>query len=844
MSKIVTKAVVACAINISLAFSTPAVLAQANFYTVAPQSLEDALFEFAEKARLSINFSGLDIAGLKSVGTKGHISRSASLRSILSGTGIGFRFEGENSVQLFQIVERTVATPEPVAAPTVLEQSEGIIEDLVVTANKRSSTTFNLPANVSAVSSVTLEDWSSYDLQSVAPHLAGVLTTNLGPGRNKIFVRGLSDGAFTDRTQAMVGVYIDEAPINYSDTNPDIRLFDVERVELLRGPQGTLYGSGSLAGVYRVITAKPDLAETRIRTRLESGYTKDGGLNGTLDMVYNQPIVRDKLGFRLTGYVDFKSGYIDDIEMGDNDVNSLRVYGARPALRWQINDGWTLDAVANFQAIRYEDSQYYYSDLGRNKRDNELPEPYEDTFLHGNLTLRGSFSGMTLTSSTALVDRSIVKQADASDGLPFLDSVDDLSSDLFNRSDISIFSTTTEFLQLFSTDEIGYITDDDIRIFSHETRLQSEKDATVEWLIGGYYQGRRQHMGALLAFARANDPSREAHLGLAEDRLESSDEFALFGEATYGLTDKLSITGGMRYSRSLLKLDYTSLLALNDDAITQKSRKIKQSFIPKFAMRYEWTDEIQTYAVASVGYRIGGLNINTPTAALVAADPDHEFEDGFNQGFQSDNLFNGEIGLKSYWFDRKLGLNFSAFMVDWYDIQSDQIGPSGLPLTVNVGEARIYGYELEFNARPARGLEIHGSLFFNDSEMQDDNPFLGVKAGDRLPAIPENTASFSLLYEIVLGREWLATIQTDYSFIGKSVLNFDEDSSAAMGKYGILNAKLQFHKDNWKFGLFARNLTDTKANTFSYGNGFRLFEKNQVTPPRPLTAGIFLETSF
>lgn len=843
MSKMVARIVLASTIAFTDIGYAPASYAQVQIFEVAPQALETALFEFAEKARISINFSGIRIGGLLSPGTKGHTSKSASLRALLSGTGLGFSFKDDTAVQLFHVVQEPKQEHLPEQQLNI-GTPERIIEDLVITASKRPSNNFKLPVSVSAVSSLTLEDLSAYDFQSVAPHLAGVLTTNLGPGRNKIFVRGLSDGVFSDRTQAMVGVYIDETPVNYSDTNPDIRLFDVERVELLRGPQGTLYGSGSLAGVYRVITAKPDLDATTLRTRLSGAYTKFGDLNGALDLAFNTPLITDKLGFRLSGYVDLKSGFIDDINLGLKDVNSLQVHGVRPALRWKMNDVWTLDLVGNFQAIRFDDAQYYQVDFGRNKRANGIQEPYSDTFFHGNLTLTGAFSSLALTSATAFVKRSTGKQVDATAGLSFITHTEQINSDLFSRSDISIFSESEEFLQLFDSEGVGHLSEDNIRIFSHETRVRSQGDSELEWMAGLYYQGRRHNMGALLAFVRGNDPTGKVHIGLAEDRQETSDEFALFGEASYHLTDKLSVTTGARYSRSLLKLNYVSILALNDNVLTQTSRKVKHSFVPKLAVKYEWTDNIQSYALASVGYRIGALNINTPVSALLAADPDHNFEEAAVNGFQSDNLFNGELGLKSYWFDRQLGLNVSAFMVRWYDIQSDQLGPSGLPLTVNVGEARIVGYEAEFTARPFAGLEVNGSFFWNDSELRDDNAFLGAKAGDRLPAVPERTASVSLLYEVALSSEWVASLQADYSYIGKSALNFNEGSSAAMGGYGILNTKIQFTTDRWKLGLYARNLTDTKANTFSYGNGFRLSEGNQITPPRPITAGLFLEVFF
>ena len=166
-----------------------------------------------------------------------------------------------------------------------------------------------------------------------------------------------------------------------------------------------MYGSGSLAGVYRVITTKPKLDETSFKIRGTVSYTDEGDLNGTVDVAFNAPIVTDKLGFRVTGYTDLRSGYIDDVKMKLKDVNSLQINDVRPALRWKVNEHWMVDLVGNFQAIRYDDTQYYQANLGLYKRDNVLREPYSDTFLHGNLTVSGTFDAVSLTSATAYVNR-------------------------------------------------------------------------------------------------------------------------------------------------------------------------------------------------------------------------------------------------------------------------------------------------------------------------------------------------------------------------------------------------------------------------------------------------------
>jgi len=834
--------VLACLFVSFLCGSFPApVYAEKPFYDIAAQPLEAALIEFAKKAKLSIDFSNIDLTRLTSTATNQHISKTAALRDILKGTGLTFEFLDRTSVKVTVKRSPVNGYPEKAKPDQPKTNTENYIEDLIVTAAKRKETSFRLPVSVSAVSSLVLEDLNTYSFQSLAPYLAGVSTTNLGPGRNKIFIRGLSDGPFADRTQAMVGVYIDETPINFSDTNPDIRLFDVERVELIRGPQGTLYGAGSLGGIYRVITAKPNLTDTSGKIRIAGSSTAGGNASGLLDFVFNKPVIEDKLGFRLSGYADIRGGYIDDIALDLANSNDLNIFGIRPALRWKFAENWTLDASANIQSIRYEDSQYYFEELGRNIRTNALPEPYADDFIQFNLTLKGEWGPVLITSSSSFIDRSVTETADATNGLPFLENDNNFSGNIFTDSGLFRLRGAEEFISS-STSGTAYFTRDDIQTFSHETRLQSRAGKRFEWLLGGFFLKREQKATSALVSSLEDE---DGDLLLLENRNETTQDIALFGEAIYHVTDKLSITSGARYAHTTLDLNYESRLTFIDASISLDQEKSTSKLIPKLALRYQWSDSVQSYAQVAMGYRVGGININTPLEAFIAAEPDEDVTDEFKSGFfQSDEVINYELGLKSFWFDRRLSLNVAAFLVDWFDIQSDQLGTSGLPFTTNVGNARSIGYELEFSARLLPGLELRGSFFWNDAKLKEKNNFLGAQKGDRLPTIAEKTTSLALLYQFDLGPDWTTTLAVDYAYVGPSALTFDENNSPKMGNYGILNARIQVANSLWKFGISAENLTDTSANTFAFGNSFLLTEGNQITPPRPRTIGIFVERSF
>lgn len=696
--------------------------------------------------------------------------------------------------------------------------------------------------SISGVSSLQFDDLQAYDLQSLAPQLAGVFSTNLGPGRNKIFVRGLSDGAFSDRTQGVVGVYIDETPVNFSDTNPDIRLFDVEHIELVRGPQGTLYGAGSLGGLYRIISNKPDLTDTSFRTRVAAEVTEGAGIGVTLDGVYNQPIIEDKLAFRVSAYLEEHDGYIDNPRLGTTDTNDLEIWGLRPSLLWQINSNWSLDASFNLQTINYDDAQYYFADQGRNQKDTFTQEPYEDVFTHTSLTLKGKIGSTLLTTATAYVSREVIETADATVGLPFLDTIVNAADTLPLLDDFNQFGEVRAFSDFFAQDAVGYFTRDEIKTLSHETRLQSNDGGTFDWLLGFYFLARNSELDSLLLLGETDETPRIAQ---SEEREESVIEFAFFGEASYQITDKFSVTGGARYSKHRTEVDYTSLFTPDSTSFTLQEDANTEEFTPKLALRYQWSDAIQTYAQVSMGYRVGGININTPIEALLAVQgPENGPDEIESEEFEADELVNYELGIKSFWFDRALSFNASVYYVDWFDIQSDQISEAGFPFITNVGDARSIGYEIEFSARLFPGFELSGSLFGNETELREDNSFLGARRGDRLPTIPANTYSLAALYQFDINRDWSATLAADYAYTGESSIGFNEEGSPNMGGYGIVNARFQAFYDRWKLGLYVRNLTDSTANTFAFGNSFSFRNRAQVTPPRPRTIGIFVETRF
>jgi len=233
-----------------------------------------------------------------------------------------------------------------------------LVAEMLVTARKRPERLDALPAGVSVISGDQLVATGVSDVRETAGQLVGVLTTNLGPGRDKVLMRGLSDGAFTGRARSTVSSYLDDAPINYNAPEPDLRLVDVERVETLRGPQGALYGSGALAGVYRVVTNKPDPDAFSAGATLQAAQTKGGAASYVADGYANLPIAAGKGALRLVGYYDDQGGYLDNVSLHLSNVDSTNRQGGRAALRLALGDRWTVDVSAAAQRLHSRDTQY------------------------------------------------------------------------------------------------------------------------------------------------------------------------------------------------------------------------------------------------------------------------------------------------------------------------------------------------------------------------------------------------------------------------------------------------------------------------------------------------------
>ncbi len=784
-------------------------------FHITAQPLIDALAAFSRQSGISVGFPGLRLKGRTSAAVDGRMDPWRALAGLLAGTGLGFERVGPALAVLRALPAGAPGKMAPRQRERVrLSSSPPPIEEIRVTASKRNLPITRLPASTTLVTADQLSMFGFIESGDLQAPVAGLTVVGSGPGRNKLFLRGLSDGVFVGRTQSTIALYLDETPVNFSGGDPDLRLFDIDRVEVLRGPQGTLYGAGAIGGIVRLVSRKPDLAHVGAAASLEASVTDDGGINSWGDGVINLPLLQDRLGVRFGGYREHDSGFLDNPGLGLENTNRVDILGGKAALRWRATPDLTADLAVNFQRIRQADARYSNLALGPFTRDTLLLEPYRDRFTRLAFELKAGTGRGDLVSATSFVDRDIDERQDASAAIAKITALPLLPG---------FFATRSGSQNLV-----------------HETRLQATLGSDLEGLFGVFARWR-------------SEPSREAFVrlgdglpGVAPQEIvfsarirERAIQAALFGELEWTPLAPLSFTLGLRgfFNRFVARTESAGVPLLPPGP--RRESRSRFGLSPKFAASYRTGDDLTLYLLVSQGFRSGGLNLNTPAEALL---PDPEARSR-RSTFFGDRLWNYELGVRGRWLDGRLSLDAAAYGITWRNIQTDQFLPNGLGFTVNAGRSRNIGVETQATYSPTAGLALTLNAFWNIPELRSGNPFLGAMPGNRLPGIAEFSGSGEVRWQFRLGG-LAGTAAVDYRYVGRSPILFDEDASPLMGGYHMANARVTFDLGRWRIGFSARNMFNTARNSFAFGNSFTFREQAQAVPLRPRTIGIFVSAGF
>ncbi|MEX0299729.1 MAG: TonB-dependent receptor [Kordiimonas sp.] len=791
-------------------FDVPAFAKETHVFDIQPSPIAQSLFKVAKQAGVSLSLPVLSFRDGKAPAIAGEYSTEQVLDILLADTAFSYSAVGDNS---YQIYWRSIKSKS--GLPNGLDEGHHNIEELVVTALRRPDFSHKLPYSISSYSPRSTQNLTTLDVADVAMRISGLTGIGQSNGLTKLTVRGISDGSFVGRAQSLVGVYFGGAQLSTNAAAPGLLLKDIERIEVLKGPQGTLYGSGALSGIFHVIAKKPDLEDGLFDADAMVAATKAGDMSYGASFVANLPIVEDKFALRMLGYNYESGGYIDDIRLKIKDVNSSQTYGARLSGLIKFSDSFSLTLGGTYQKTQADDQHYYRSKLGYLKRDNYLREPYKIGLSHTYLTVdwQSSWADLSSTSSYLFRDRESI--FDASLIVP-------------------VFTTLPVTPSPFSRDN-------NYSIVSNETQLRSKSGGRLEWLLGSYYSHRRENSEDYLTVPGAGrerlNKSDIIHRELLKER---QNEFSLFGEANYFLSKKIAVTSGVRAFFHDLKAS-SKLLDIGAEGVVETSRKRKKSGVsPKLVFAYHLGDNRLLYAATSYGYRLGGVNAagNFSTAGGLG-------QITLLDVYKSDKLVNYELGYKHKSADNSLSYNMALYYIRWKDVQAFEYDSFGFPEVQNIGNARIFGGEFDFSIQPVSDFQLRGYVSYSGSKITETTRAFGALLGDRLPGAPKITAGLFPQYSFALNNKLRAQIEVDYSYSSDADVLFAKDTSPKIDSYHLVNMRISLLAGKFQYTAYANNLLNTDANVFGFGNPFNSPENADYTNIlRPLQVGLKISSYF
>lgn len=710
----------------------------------------------------------------------------------------------------------------------------GTLQEIVVTAERRSESVMNVPMSITAMSQQALEQRGVRDVDDVSRTIPGLSFTNNGQ-TSSIAVRGITSQGVGSAT---TGIYIDDTPIQVrsigsaeASTNSYPQIFDLDRIEVLRGPQGTLFGAGSEGGTVRFITPVPNLQRYDMHARGEVGFTERGAPTYEGGLAVGGPIMQDSLGFRLSGLYRNEGGWIDRANpvtggILNRDINSKDVTALRAGLRL-VSGNFELLPSIFYQRVRWDGLGQYWRSLeepgaGQFVSGNFVMEPGSDKFTLYSLNGKYQMSLATLNIDTSYFDRKNPSTADYSDLIPELLGLDPLAGRKYNSPSYSITNVTQG-------------------VFTAEARLTSSLSGPFRWIVGMFYQDARQtstqdlptpNFGAVTLGELGGtvqdifgvpllEPGDSVFLG--HDRARDK-QMAAYGQLDYAVMKSLTLTVGARlaYVRNNTGNDQSG--PYNGGESSFETSRAERAVTPKYGIQYKPTEDFLLYATAAKGFRMGGGNPPVPItqcgaelAPLGYSKPPATFE--------SDHLWSYEIGSKGS-VNRIFRFETSAFYINWSAIQSNvYLAGCGFGFIGNLGSATSKGGDLQLTLRPATGLMLAGSISYTDATY-DKTVFGGglpsgsqgqlINSGDPLLVSPW-TGNVNVDYElpITIGTDSTAYVHGDYSFasgygFGRVGTPTFDPLVTRQDASSIGNFRVGIRKSHYDVSLFVNNVSNSR----------------------------------
>jgi iron complex outermembrane recepter protein len=871
---------VACLIGVGTVVADPALAAIRKQTSLPAQELAAALQALARDRDVQVVYRSEIVGDRATQGAAGDLTLDEALTQLLRGTGLTFRYLDEKAITIVPL-----STPTAGAAPQSADDRQGTgdshkslwsrlrlaqadqsgattgsgtlknqgpdhnsatepqsaggqveLQEVVVTALLRSTTLETTPAAITVVNGDTLQKMgieNSQDLERVAP---GLIVTESSIGGARITLRNIwSPG------EATTGLYYDEVPIigspgvsnDAGGTTPIVSLFDVERVEVLRGPQGTLYGSGSEAGTVKLVFAKPELDAVDGAVDLQGTDVKGGNAGGRAEGAVNMPLINGTLAVRAAGFYDTGDGYIDNSVLHDNNVNGHRNEGGRILLRYRPLSSLTFDAMLVIQ-----DKSGWINDWSLNTgpyvENDSARQPMDD-----NLTL---FSG-TVNWDLDLVNLTLVGSHSRRDleyqyDFPFFDYVAGLVPP----------GSALQQLALSQYPAAAYAPQS-TTVSTQEVRVTSQPGQPLQWTLGLFHSQRDANILSTVQGVDAGGYRVPSELYYRRTIGDDLGQTAGYGEGTYSITKQWDFTFGTRYYHYDRETDgavTTGNLLVGSPASPYASASTDaDGWLYKINTNYRFTPRIMAYAQASEGYRPGGVN-------QVVGLPQ-------NLGpYAPDSLWDYEVGLKTTWLDRRLQIDADVFQINWKNMQvsgtsTAQANGATFSLISNAGNARIRGIEFETTYEPVKSLSLHVSGSYMDSVLTSNQVSVVIaapgKAGEPIPYAPTLTLQAGAQYEAPLAGGLNGLLRLDASYNTDSWTQFTHTSAFQDLLPAYTNVSMRIgvsdHTRDWTASLFANNLLNqlgivNKTATVLYGSA----DAVRAVSITPRTIGVELSKRF
>ncbi len=697
--------------------------------------------------------------------------------------------------------------------PPQIHSTTVAVESITVTARRIEESLQEVPLSVSAVSGKTLAEAGIDRVEEYLTRVPSTTVFQYSEAETTIQMRGVSAVGGDANT---VSTYVDDTPITSSPgTGTTLRSFDVERIEVLRGPQGTLFGEGSMGGAVRMIQNKPTADAFDGEVELDVGSIDGGGLTKGVNLMLNMPVVKDKFALRLVSIYRDSDGWVDMpnlISGPEEDTNTTEVKNFRLSGRWFASDRLIVDASITYNDTHLGGTQIS-TENGTSDRLNK--EPYDDEYVLGSLTFTYDFDWATFVSTTSYWDR---------DGLVI--------------SDMGWMVDTTNYINSLFFDDPPLITNQwgavppAVQRFTQEFRLSSVGDGALGWTAGLFYMDNDYSSGTRFV----TDPDLTELYGeyFFIEGNDSYEQFALFGEVNYRFADNFEAVVGAR----VFKEDRTTDLFLDgyfwyvygvEPPAEIHETATYDEVLPKFSLKWDFAPDSMVYLTVAKGFRSGGIN--------VYAEPE-------NIVFDPDFVWNTEIGAKTGWFDNRMVLNGAIFYMDWQDIQIGvpSLNP-GLVSTINAGRAHTQGLEIELRAQPTVGFSLGASagwIFEAETDVWSEYG----PAGTELTDVPEYNGDLWAQYRFPLSTKLNGVVNASYNVVGESRSLAEWESSPdtfVNEAYQLVSLNFGVETQSWGLTLYVDNATDEFVqllNLTDYG------EPGHSYTVRPRTIGLRFRTGF